>query len=392
MSITFDIDAPDLAGEWRVRAIPWDRYVEEVLELYRPPLRAPATHAQMKHCLELAGSIRDEAGELMLRTTGDLSVRVIARLVATRPAELFPVLDGGHAAVHPVRRQHGREDRPAARLAVRHPPGRELGPDREAARQEAPDPRRGPRHPRCAGERRRDAPRLGEMEGETSSSPGHSVRVRGLERLRGPPSGGRRPRPSRADHPRAPEGQPPAEDRAPPPHPYRCRWRRSRSSSRGSRGDSTPPRASRCRSVPGCSRAAVAAARGRTARRVRSLSTPSRPSRGGPGWRTRRSRRCGAGWRLICGSSGWGAARWRACFAIARPSMSCSTRVTTSRIFANRWPIWNTDHAPLRTRPLDPLPVGPGSPPGRRRRAPSIAPMPTSPRPCASSMAGRSGM
>jgi integrase len=63
--------------------IPFDRFATELLGLYAHGLRSPATRRGMKHAL---GVLR----ELGVRSTADLNVSLIGRLVTTRKAGLSP--------------------------------------------------------------------------------------------------------------------------------------------------------------------------------------------------------------------------------------------------------------------------------------------------------------
>jgi len=74
----------------RLRAMPWEKFKAEVLALYAPGQCAAGTARQMAAALELAGSVAGEDGEPMVRTTADLTVALIARIVATRPPEHAP--------------------------------------------------------------------------------------------------------------------------------------------------------------------------------------------------------------------------------------------------------------------------------------------------------------
>ena len=76
-------DIDPTADDFRIRSVPWDRFTDELLELYRPPLRSPSTYRQMKHMLDLVGKSGVEA-------TGDMTIQTIARLVASMPPELSP--------------------------------------------------------------------------------------------------------------------------------------------------------------------------------------------------------------------------------------------------------------------------------------------------------------
>ncbi len=131
MSIDIDI-AEDLAAEPRYRPIGWAKFVEEVLESYRPPLRAAATYRGMKHALDVVTSLVavDGQGEPLqtpdgqpvplVDSTADLTPRMIAQIIRTRPPELSPqtvrallryvrtacniAIDSGRLRISPFRR------------------------------------------------------------------------------------------------------------------------------------------------------------------------------------------------------------------------------------------------------------------------------------------------
>ena len=63
--------------------IPFDRFKAELLALYRPSMRSPATRRGMVHALGVLEG-------LGVQTTGDLQVGLIAKLVETRPPHLSP--------------------------------------------------------------------------------------------------------------------------------------------------------------------------------------------------------------------------------------------------------------------------------------------------------------
>jgi integrase len=79
----FDIPAPGPAAWPAIRPAAWADFRAELLSLYRPPLRAVATHRAMAQTL-------DELAALGVATTADLTVGLIARFVAGRPAEESP--------------------------------------------------------------------------------------------------------------------------------------------------------------------------------------------------------------------------------------------------------------------------------------------------------------
>jgi len=64
-------------------AIPWDRLEAEILELYGPTMRSPATRRGMVHAL---GEVR----KMGVKTTADLTVSLIGRLVSSRDPALSP--------------------------------------------------------------------------------------------------------------------------------------------------------------------------------------------------------------------------------------------------------------------------------------------------------------
>lgn len=67
--------------EWRpaVRAVPWERFREELLLLYAPPLRSKATFAKIRQILDLVGG-------LGVASTSDLTMSLVAKFIAARPA------------------------------------------------------------------------------------------------------------------------------------------------------------------------------------------------------------------------------------------------------------------------------------------------------------------
>ena len=69
----------DFEATAAVRPIPWAEFRAELLALYNPPLRTPATYREMVRVFNLVGTLDVE-------TTAGLDVSLIARLVASRPA------------------------------------------------------------------------------------------------------------------------------------------------------------------------------------------------------------------------------------------------------------------------------------------------------------------
>ncbi len=67
----------------RTTAMPFDRFSTELLRLYDPPHRAPATRRQVKHVLELAAA-------LGVKTTADLTCAMVAEFIERRPPGQSP--------------------------------------------------------------------------------------------------------------------------------------------------------------------------------------------------------------------------------------------------------------------------------------------------------------
>jgi len=67
----------------RTSAVPFDRFAAELLRLYDPPHRAPATRRQVKKVLALVA-------ELGAQTTADLTPVLVARFIETRPPGQSP--------------------------------------------------------------------------------------------------------------------------------------------------------------------------------------------------------------------------------------------------------------------------------------------------------------
>ncbi len=80
--------APPDSAEWApaaFRPLPFGDFRAELLELYRPPLRAKKTHAKMAEALGIAAGLLGPAG-----TTAGLTPGLIARFVAGRPEGSSP--------------------------------------------------------------------------------------------------------------------------------------------------------------------------------------------------------------------------------------------------------------------------------------------------------------
>lgn len=87
---------------WEVKAVPWDRFVKELLSTYSSDLRAPATLRAIRHDLGLLSALTAQADDgrpildaegrpvPLVRTTADLTLATIARFVLSQPAGLSP--------------------------------------------------------------------------------------------------------------------------------------------------------------------------------------------------------------------------------------------------------------------------------------------------------------
>lgn len=64
-----------------IEPIPYGQFMAEVLDLYRPPLRAKATYCKIRQALEIVANLIGPKG-----TTADLTPALIGRFVASRPA------------------------------------------------------------------------------------------------------------------------------------------------------------------------------------------------------------------------------------------------------------------------------------------------------------------
>jgi integrase len=78
-----DLDADDAIAT--IRPIPWAQFRRELLEEYKPPLRAAATWYKMKRAFDVLEAINADDGSPMVSTTADLTKRLIARYVTSRP-------------------------------------------------------------------------------------------------------------------------------------------------------------------------------------------------------------------------------------------------------------------------------------------------------------------
>ena len=67
----------------RTTAIPFDRFITEVLRVYDPPHRAAATRRQMRSVLE-------QIARLKVKTTADLTPALVARFIESRPPGQSP--------------------------------------------------------------------------------------------------------------------------------------------------------------------------------------------------------------------------------------------------------------------------------------------------------------
>jgi integrase len=138
---------PDDFAEPAYRPIAWRRFVEEFLSGYKPPLRAASTYRQMKHAMDLLSDLvavddggapllgDDGAPAKLVASTADLTPKMLARILATRPPDHSPhtvrallrcvrvacnaAVDAGHLRVSPFRRNGigklVRAGRPAGR-------------------------------------------------------------------------------------------------------------------------------------------------------------------------------------------------------------------------------------------------------------------------------------
>lgn len=65
---------------YRVEPVPFARFMEEVLEGYRPPMRAKATFIKMRQVLAIVAELLGPDG-----TTDQLTMQLVARFIASRP-------------------------------------------------------------------------------------------------------------------------------------------------------------------------------------------------------------------------------------------------------------------------------------------------------------------
>jgi hypothetical protein len=72
--------------------IPWDKFVAEILEGYKPPLRARSTWYQMRYALRRVTLLTagPDDPEPLVKSTADLTPRMISRLIESWPPELSP--------------------------------------------------------------------------------------------------------------------------------------------------------------------------------------------------------------------------------------------------------------------------------------------------------------
>jgi len=66
-----------------MKAIPFDQFRAELLRLYGPPHRAPATRSKLKHVLDLVAALE-------VKTTADLTPALVARFIEARPPGQSP--------------------------------------------------------------------------------------------------------------------------------------------------------------------------------------------------------------------------------------------------------------------------------------------------------------
>lgn len=97
-----DVISEALSASWKVRAVSWTSFRDELLATYRDGLRAPGTLRAMRHdlgmldalvALDDAGQpILDDAGQPvpLVRLTSDLTVQTIARYVQSMPPHVSP--------------------------------------------------------------------------------------------------------------------------------------------------------------------------------------------------------------------------------------------------------------------------------------------------------------
>ncbi len=67
----------------RAHAVPFDQFAAELLRLYDPPHRAPATRRQVRQVL-------DEITDLGVKTTAELTQTLVARFIEARPPSQSP--------------------------------------------------------------------------------------------------------------------------------------------------------------------------------------------------------------------------------------------------------------------------------------------------------------
>jgi integrase len=84
-----EIDPNDLILD-RITPVPWDQFVAGLMESYAPGLVAKGTRRTMAYVIDRISELRDGAGEPLLETTVDLKPLVIARFLASRPADESP--------------------------------------------------------------------------------------------------------------------------------------------------------------------------------------------------------------------------------------------------------------------------------------------------------------
>ena len=256
---------------------PMVQFRQELLEMYKPPLRALATYRAMTHVLDLLEA-------LGVQTTADLTMPLICRFVAGRPAEQSPrttlqLLRGIRVAVGIAM---GAGTRP---IAVRGQAGRIVGPLRSADGQEASQPGRDQGSTR-PDEGRGRIPRMARLEGEKALAADRHRCIRGPSCCRAAPPARRGCGPGRpVDHdPLA--GKPSDQD-----HGQRGRGTRPRGTGDDPRGpdpthrmDGPPgtPSPSECPwLIPGARRNSP----GWADRPVTSPWNSSRRPPCGPGWR-----------------------------------------------------------------------------------------------------------